>query len=773
MNQEQATQRRDGGPFLPGDIIGGRIEIVREIGRGGMGIVYEAKDCTTGARVALKTILSRHTENAHAAERFVREIELARSLAHPNIVAVHDVGSENGRLYFTMEYLDGVTLREMLRRRGRLTLKQAAWTLNGISEALAYAHGKGIVHRDLSPENVMILRDHSVRLLDFGIARAMHRPLMTAPGKAMGKAYYIAPEQRRDASSVDGRADLYALGVMFYEMLSGQLPTGYHRLADLVPELPVECDTLVEKTVAPLERRIASVAAFRQLLAACVEARPRSAAGLKGRLALSRRQKLAAVCVAVLLGVLALAAVLLPRAEPGSQFLPAPLVANPPAEPGNPMDALSYVWDAPDTDSPITRLRFAPSPMMGRLFEMEGSGVKAHGFYELGDAGVGQDARILRLKLNSVAMLGGAMFGLNDPVPVEALVRIEGDTMTLATGRKWLEALKPISSTLSIIPNISDDRGVVERMKGIKAAQRAAREAGAHSAPASMQETADVMVVVLKRNGQYADSPYAAHIPARALKQLDAAAYPSLASPLTLKWDESPQSAVLHIGDVPVEFVLIPPGTFAMGNGSGKSHEGETPHQVMITKPFWMGKLEVTQAQWAAVMGSVPSPKSGLDLPADAVSWEDADLFVRRLNRYAQGVRFRLPTEAEWEYASRAGAGTPYFFGSDKSELPNYAWCSVQSQDHVQPVGRLQPNPWGLYDIYGNVSEWCSDWFGQDYYRVSPPSDPQGPQQGTERILRGSTYRDDPRISTSHGRNWFPPNMRRDAIGLRLCAVSS
>ena len=186
-----------------------------------------------------------------------------------------------------------------------------------------------------------------------------------------------------------------------------------------------------------------------------------------------------------------------------------------------------------------------------------------------------------------------------------------------------------------------------------------------------------------------------------------------------------------------------------------------------------MGKHEVTQAQWAAVMGAVPSPNTGPDLPVDAVSWEDAGLFVKRLNRHAKDVRLRLPTEAEWEYASRAGADTPYFFGSDNSQLPSFAWCSVQRKDRVQPVGRLQPNPWGLFDIYGNVSEWCSDWFGLDYYRASPPADPQGPQQGSERILRGSTYRDDPSISTSFRRNWFPPNMRRDAIGLRLCAESS
>jgi len=672
-----------------------------------------------------------------------------------------------------MEYLDGTTLRDMLRRKGRLTLAQAAWVLRGTAEALAYAHGKGIVHRDLSPENVMILRDGSIRLLDFGLARVIHRPMKTAPGTAMGKAFYIAPEQRRDASSVDARADLYALGVMFYEMLSGQLPTGYHRLADLMPELPRECDVLVEKTVAPLERRVESVAAFQLLLNACLEATPQEAPPPKPRFALPSRWKMIALCATVLLlAALAVTTVALRMGRQASHFLPAPLAAKPPTAQGNPLDALSYVWDSAGADSPITRLRFAPSPLMGRLFEMEGSGVKAHGFYELEGADNAEHARVLRLKLNSVSMLGGEMFGLQNPVPVEALVRIDGDVMTLATSRKWLEALKPISNTLAVIPNTGNDRDVIERMKGLDAAQRAANKAGPYRAPKSLQETADVMVVKLNRNAQYADSPYAAHMPAKALEQLDAVAYPSPTRLPELKWTASGNTAVLHIGDLAVEFAQIVPGVFSMGRGDGKAQEGDTPHQVTISKPFWMGKYEVTQAQWAAVMGAVPSPNKGPNLAVDAVSWEDADLFVRRLNRQAQGVHLRLPTEAEWEYAARAGADTSYFFGSDKSKLIEYAWCSKQKKDCVQPVGQLQPNPWGLFDIYGNVSEWCSDWFGEDYYRASPPTDPQGPQQGTERILRGSTFRDDPSISTSYRRNWFPPKMRRDAIGLRLCAVS-
>lgn len=755
--------------FQPGDIAGGQFEILREVGRGGMGVVYEAKNRLSGARVALKTILPRHLENPRTAERFIREITLVRSLNHPNIVAVFDVGQEQGALFFTMEYLDGTTLRHMLQGKGRLSLEQAAWVLRGIADALAYAHEKGIVHRDLSPENVMILRNGSLRLLDFGLARVINRPLMTAPGTAMGKAFYVAPEQRRDAASADTRADIYAMGVMFYEMLSGQLPTGYQQLRDLVPDLPDECDTLVEKTVAPLERRLESVASFVALLETCVAAKPRRVRWRQLRGIVRGHKRTLAACAMALLFVLAGAAVMVLTGRPGVPSTRAPSTPKPAVAQGKPMDALSYVWDSAKPDSAVTRLRFAPNPISGRLFELEGSGIKTGGTYRLEETTGTERGQILHLTVEAVSMLGGAMLELSEPFHVDARIRIEGDTMTFAMSNRWMTHLKPASDTLAIIPDVDSKQEVMERVKVISDAQEAVKKAGPYTAPASFAETGSV-VVVLQRNARYADDPYVARMPERVQESLDQMTYVPGTKPLDIKWEAAAGTAVLHVGDSSIEFVSIAPGTFTMGSKNGNVQEGETPHKVTISKPFWLGKYEVTQAQWAAVMGTVPSQVAGSSLAVDAVSWEDADLFVRRLNRHAQGVRFRLPTEAEWEYAARAGTDTAYFFGTDKYELHHYAWCAFQKVDGVQPVGQLQPNPWGLYDIYGNVSEWCSDWFGLNYYEISPPVDPQGPSQGSERMLRGSTHKDDPGISTSYDRNWFPPNMRRDDIGLRLCA---
>jgi formylglycine-generating enzyme required for sulfatase activity len=167
-----------------------------------------------------------------------------------------------------------------------------------------------------------------------------------------------------------------------------------------------------------------------------------------------------------------------------------------------------------------------------------------------------------------------------------------------------------------------------------------------------------------------------------------------------------------------MEFVLMPAGTFTMGSPASdpNAYDDEKPaHQVTISKPFYMGKYEVTQAQWKAVMGSENNPSyfKGDSLPVDHVSWRDVQEFIQKLNRreeQASGVFCRLPTEAEWEYAARAGTTTLYSFGDDAAELDDYAWYAGNADHTSYPVGQKKPNAWGLYDMHGNVSEWCQDW---------------------------------------------------------------
>ncbi len=175
-----------------------------------------------------------------------------------------------------------------------------------------------------------------------------------------------------------------------------------------------------------------------------------------------------------------------------------------------------------------------------------------------------------------------------------------------------------------------------------------------------------------------------------------------------------------------MEFVLLPAGTLQMGSSASEGYHDEQPvHTVHLTRPFYLGKYEVTQGQWQAVMGSNPSLFTGdPNRPVENVSWNDVQEFIRRLNAQEGATLYRLPTEAEWEYAARAGTTTRWSFGDDASQLARYSWYSENAGGQTHPVGQLLPNPWGLYDMYGNVWEWVQDWYDAGYYEVSPAVDP-------------------------------------------------
>ncbi|WP_042695957.1 formylglycine-generating enzyme family protein [Azospirillum sp. B506] len=236
-----------------------------------------------------------------------------------------------------------------------------------------------------------------------------------------------------------------------------------------------------------------------------------------------------------------------------------------------------------------------------------------------------------------------------------------------------------------------------------------------------------------------------------------------------------------------MEFRLIPAGSFLMGSPDSdrEARDFEKPqHSVTISRPFYLARHEVTQAQWEAVMGSNPytldrsNPYYGLpgmaeritrpDHPA-TVSWNDAQRFIARLNGREGGNRYRLPTEAEWEYAARAGTTTAYSFGDNAAALGRYAWYGEDfATGGTHPVGRKAPNPWGLYDIHGNAWEWVRDWYDPAYYANSPATDPQGPEQGAERVVRGGSWHATATSWRTAFRRGYVPDYRGISIGFRL-----
>ena len=266
--------------FQQGSLIAGRYLVERELGRGGMGVVYQVTDQKLhGKDMALKLISSDLIANPQAKGRFVQEVLAVQDLTHPNIVKVFHLDEVDGQNFFTMEYLPGRSLREIITERfasgAKFSLEECESILQPVLKALQYSHSQPspVIHRDIKPDNVIVsgsLSSPQIKVLDFGLAKILAPSQHTSTAMTMGTAYYMAPEQMQAGKDIDQRADLYSVGVMLYEMLTGEIPSGRFALpGELNPALPAAIDELIDKALQqqPVKRH-ASAQEFAEALKA-------------------------------------------------------------------------------------------------------------------------------------------------------------------------------------------------------------------------------------------------------------------------------------------------------------------------------------------------------------------------------------------------------------------------------------------------------------------------------------------------------------------------
>jgi formylglycine-generating enzyme required for sulfatase activity len=225
------------------------------------------------------------------------------------------------------------------------------------------------------------------------------------------------------------------------------------------------------------------------------------------------------------------------------------------------------------------------------------------------------------------------------------------------------------------------------------------------------------------------------------------------------------------IAEIEERMVRVDGGSFTMGCTNPQDAEcyfWEKPRHTVTIDTFYMGKFLVTQKQWKAIMGNDPSKKECQDCPVIYVSWHDAQMFISKLNQLS-GKNYRLPTEAEWEYAAKGGNQSHGYKYAGSNDAMEVAWFDTLISHHTHPVGTKKANELGLYDMSGNVWQWCSDWFDEKYYSKSPSNNPKGPETGNgNRVLRGGSWWGPMKDCRVANRDMYPPDSKDDDVGFRL-----
>ena len=733
----------------------GHYRILGLLGRGGMAAVYRAEDERLEREVALKVLPPEFAWDPDRVERFEREVRAAAKLTHPNIVTVYEFCRDGDQPFYTMALMRGGDLKARIRSHpDGMPPEEAREIALAVARALAYAHGRGFVHRDVKPENILFGEDGAPQLTDFGIARAMSSGTrMTATGMSIGSPHYMSPEQAR-GQAVDGRSDLYSLGVVLYEMLTGRVPfdaadtlaVAYSHVNDPVPVLPghlVGWQPLLDRLLAKSpEDRYGSARELADVLesgalpqasetrAGAVSEMPPTPPGTRvmpkagevGRTAVAkefvpraveagppRRGWLAVVAGAVL--ALAVVGILYSMSREAPDRLSSGASGGT-AEAGMGRSANS---SPPVGSSDRNRRGGATETPVSRLAALE-------------ERALGLD-REAREEVQAGLLAGGF-----DPGGTDG----EFSAETRAALREW-QALRGRSATGYLD---AESAGVL----------RAAAEAEALRREAAARRDAE-REAAARRDAERETA-------ARRDAEREAAARREAERAAAL----DPLAGASRVFDG-MEFVWVPPGEFRMGSTSSEADNDERPvTRVRISRGFWLGKYEVTQAQWQSVMGNNPSRfrECGGNCPVEMVSWEEAQDFIGRLNWQEGREVYRLPTEAEWEYAAKAGTS-----GDRYGRVDSIAWHSGNSGGRTHPVGQKAPNPWGLFDMLGNVYDWVRDWYGERH-PGGLVSDPAGRGSGLHRVNRGGSWRYSARRSRSAHRNGSPPNHHSDNIGIRL-----
>ena len=708
------AERSDRMGLSEGVVVSSRYTLEANLGEGSFGAVWRARDGKLGRVVALKFMRREAAKHESLRRRFERESRVLASLNHPHVVQVYDDGTWEELPYLVLEYIAGESLRQRLDRTegGVLRLAEGRRILDQVLSGVAAAHVAGVVHRDLKPENVMLqVREGEewARVLDFGLARAGEGNASSAL-MTVGTYAYMSPEQAMEgADQLTAASDVFSLGVLLVELLTGRaLPES----GKLVTWERMATMGAATRRLKGLSGEAAGVpagvwAVAERALAAKAEARPKDAGVLRRELEAAWRGE---------------------RVEASGE------------------------WQAGDRVKPTREMESEPP-------RREESGARGPSAEKGAGVGTSTEPRTgpRTSEPGSVAGFGSMQKPLERSPLKPAVVgsaKAESEPEAVGHSARGEVGGREVAADGTVVPGRGVGRiGVVVvglvGLVGVGVAGVKLRGGGQGASVRGPVASAGERTVVAPRV---------------AVEACEAGAAWSEAHGRCVSRDEHGVWTRMAVGTARVKFRWIEPGRFTMG--SPESEEGrlgdEGPqHEVELTRGFWLGATEVTQAQWQAVMGNNPSYFRGDELPVEQVSWDDVQGFLRRANEGVTGMQFRLPTDAEWEYAARAGSTTARY-----GPLEQVAWYWDNCGGRTHPVGGKAANAWGLRDMLGNVWEWCADWGGA--YSAGRTVDPTGPAAGSKRVDRGGSWGNVAQYARASYRLANDPSYRGNSLGFRL-----
>ncbi|MCL2625043.1 MAG: SUMF1/EgtB/PvdO family nonheme iron enzyme, partial [Planctomycetaceae bacterium] len=778
--------------LAPGMPLNSKYELIEQIGRGGMGVVWKAHDIVGDRSVALKFVPPDLQRFESEMQRVRETFGKVHALNHQSICPLY--GMENGGAqighYLVMKYLKGETLHEYIvrtdRKRKGFPLSQVAVLLTRVAKALDYAHRYDVIHRDIKPSNIFLVntgKGVEVQVIDFGLADEIKSSLTRVSQLTFnisGTRPYMAPEQWRGRRQT-AATDQYALGVVAYELLAGYLPfdvkdTELLRLAvmqdtpERIKKIPDAANAALQKAMAKdKEDRFESCVAFVKALIDAGVVKPDENTVRKEEHV----------------------------AEPEEYELTKDdFFELPDMEEKKSSDAF------PDETTPVTP-SITSLMKRGQLFLEDSDWQQANEYFdrvldidpEYAPAYIGK--LCAELKLRNEEQLGDHETPISEFNNYNKALRFADDEYRATAVRyneKIRERLRQEQERREELKRQEQERKRLERERRVEQAriererqeeqerldqyERLREEAKKASTEKDFQSLAQQFRTMngYKDTVEFADECEKKY---RSLKdRREEKEHQELL--------QVGRRAVLAIKEVEYHFRYCPAGMFLMGSPASEKERrsNETQHQVTLSRGFWMLETPVTQEMWESVMGDNPSDLKGERYPVECVSWDDCQEYIQKLNDMdivPKSYRFSLPTEAQWEYACRAGTTTPFHFGDalngDKANCHGFhpygpwlkGWTTGRYYRRTTKVRSYPPNDWGLYDMHGNVWEWCLDLYGT--YPVGDVTDPVGASNDSRRVRRGGgwfTYAGDCR---SAYRDYLKPSDRANFIGFRIVLV--